>query len=38
MGKSCRRQEVMTVEVTFDHDTTTNGLLELTMQLMGCRN
>ena len=30
--KSCRRQEVLTVEVTFDSDTATDGLSELTVR------
>ena len=29
-GKSCRRQEVMTVEMTSDNDTATDELSELT--------
>ena len=29
-GKSCQWQEVLTVEVTFDSDTVTDGLSELT--------
>ena len=32
VGKSFRRQEVLTVEVTFDNDMTTDGLSELTMR------
>ena len=31
-GKSCQRQEVLTVEATFDSDKVTDGLLELTMR------
>ena len=32
VGKNFRRQEVLTVEVTFDNDMTTDGLSELTMR------
>ena len=30
VGKSCRRQEVLTVEVTSNNDTTTDGLSKST--------